>query len=437
MASWQTRTWQSAVASGVPRRDRASGAYRSYLPDLLTGAPLQLSAELDAQVASAERAVRSISGDVRDLVGVARFLLRSEAIASSRIEGIAPSLKQVALAELGRDEEIPTVSQLAQLVANNMITVEQARTELVASSTVSLSQIIKLHAELLPDQAALHGLRTSQNWIGGSSYTPIGAVFVPPVADQVESLMGDLLAYLNGAAHSPIVQAALVHAQFETIHPFADGNGRVGRALIQTVLTRRGLTPAAVLPVSLVLSTLRDDYLSGLTAYRHDGEVGSLAYHQARAAWIEVFTNAVQQAAAQAEALSAELLELRQEWNTRHDQWRQEQGFARALRTDSATALILRDLPGTPILSARTVERIHRVSSPAANKALAELASCGILTRTARGQTAFYQCDDVLDLVTFAERKLASTQFDTSTSAPNRPVPAARQRSQPKETTDD
>lgn len=82
-------------------------------------------------------------------------------------------------------------------------------------------------------------------------------------------LLEDLVNYLNGASHSPIVQAALVHAQFETIHPYSDGNGRVGRALIHTVLTRRGLTSDAILPVSLILATFRDRYVSALNAYRH------------------------------------------------------------------------------------------------------------------------------------------------------------------------
>lgn len=83
---------------------------------------------------------------------------------------------------------------------------------------------------------------------------PLDADFVPPAPERVGPLMDDLVAYLNGASHSPVVHAAPAHAQFETIHRFTDGNGRVGRALIHTVLTRRGLTTEAVLPVSLVLS---------------------------------------------------------------------------------------------------------------------------------------------------------------------------------------
>ncbi|MFV1971604.1 MAG: Fic family protein [Acidimicrobiia bacterium] len=98
-------------------------------------------------------------------------------------------------------------------------------------------------------------VRERQNWIGGSSYNPCSAVFVPPPPDHVDGLVQDLIEYVNGDEHSPLVQAAIAHAQFETIHPFADGNGRTGRALIHVILRRRGLSPTFVPPISLVLAT--------------------------------------------------------------------------------------------------------------------------------------------------------------------------------------
>lgn len=116
------------------------------------------------------------------------------------------------------------------------------------------------HGQALPDERH-HGLREVQNWIGGNDWNPLDAQFVPPPPHHVEALMDDLVSYMNGGVHAPLVQAALVHSQFETIRPYTDGNGRVGRALIHTVLTRRGLTPSAVLPVSLVLLTRSDAYL--------------------------------------------------------------------------------------------------------------------------------------------------------------------------------
>lgn len=424
MASWEEAWWESSFESGLPRADRRSGTYLTYVPDPLAESPLLLPPHVDELVAAAERAVRSLSGNVRDLAGIARFLLRSEAIASSRIEGIAPAVKGVALAELGRHEIVPDVSAQARMVANNMTVLHEARTTLASASTVTLELLLELHSALLPDEPRHHGLRTVQNWIGGSSHHPLDADFIPPAPARVPHLMGDLVNYINGASHSPIVHAGLVHAQFETIHPFTDGNGRVGRALIHTVLTRRGLTPDAILPVSMVLSTLRGEYIGGLTSFRHASPADSEQAHSARAAWLAVFAAAVITAAEQSGRLASELASLRSEWDAKLTRARTEQGRTRVVRSDSATALILADLPATPVLTSSTVQRIHGVSHVAADRALAELVSADVLTVKKRGGVQYYQSFDILNLITTTERRLASTQFDTRSSPPVRPVPA-------------
>lgn len=424
MATWDEAEWASSTVSGLPRRDRRSGVYRSYVPDMLQQCPLLLPPDVDQAVGRAERALLGLAGNARDLAGVARFLLRSEAIASSRIEGVAPSVHQVALAELGALERVPEVSVQAQLVANNMTVLHQARTALVEAPKLRTEHLLELHAALLPDQRGHHGIREVQNWIGGSSHHPLEAEFIPPAPEQVPALLEDLIGYLNGAAHSPIIQAGLAHAQFETIHPFTDGNGRVGRALIHTVLTRRGLTTQAVLPVSLVLSTLRDSYVGGLTAYRHSDEIGSPGFHAAHADWLRVFADAVLIATEQAGRLAAELAALRADWEDQLGHARVQQGRTRSVRSDSATVLILRDLPATPVLTSATVQRIHGVSHVAADRALAELATAGIVHQSLRRGIRYFQAPDVLDLVTMAERRLASTQFDTRASRLVRPVPA-------------
>lgn len=239
----------------------------AFVPERLVQAPLTLGCETEHLLAKAESAVRSLSGLSDDLPAISRFLLRSEAIASSRIEGIAPSARQVALAELGQREAVQGISAPAQMVANNMTLVREATTRLVHAPLVTVGDVVELHRSLLRDEPHHHGIRTVQNWIGGSDWHPMDADFVPPSPERVAATMGDLVDYMNGASHAPIVQAALVHAQFETIHPFTDGNGRVGRALVHSVLTRRGLTPDSVLPVSLVLSTLRERYVDGLQTF--------------------------------------------------------------------------------------------------------------------------------------------------------------------------
>lgn len=425
MGTWDSEFWSASLESGVTRRERRSGHYGPYVPDELRAAPLVLPPHLDALSARAERAVQGIADDaVHDLAGVSRFLLRSEAIASSQIEGIAPSAQQVALAELGAHEAVPNVSEQAQLVANNMTVVREAHQRLAQTDTVTVEHVLELHRALLPEEPQLHGLRTVQNWVGGSHHHPIDAEYVPPRPDRVPGLMADLVDYLNGAAHAPLVQAGLVHAQFETIHPFTDGNGRVGRALIHTVLTRRGLTAHAVLPVSLVLATLRTEYVDGLTAYRHGGEPGSAEFHAGRTRWLATFIEAVIAAAQQASGLAVELAELRARWHGQLQATRARRGATRSMRSDSATALILRDLPSTPILTAATAERIYKVSHVASGRALDELVEANILSVSTRGGRHYYRSPEILDLVTSAERRLASTRFDTRVSRPVRPVPA-------------
>lgn len=426
MGRWDEAWWESALGSGVRRKDRRSGAYRSYVPDPLEERAVSLSSELSRRIAEAEAAVRRIDGSGGELLAsVSRFLLRSEAIASSRIEGVAPSPRQVALAELGQTEHVRGVSEQAQLVANNLTIVRDASTKLVDVGAVTVADIEELHRALLPEQPQLHGVREVQNWIGGSDYHPIDADFVPPAPEHVHGLMADLVACINGAAYSPLVHAALVHAQFETIHPFTDGNGRVGRALVHTVLARRGLTPVAVLPISLVFSTLRREYIEGLTAYRYDGPAVAPDAVAAVRRWVATFIEAAIAAAEQSHRIMEELQELRAGWIDQVAEHRRAKGQRVIPRSDSGTAKLLDLLPAAPVLTSNSVQRIVGLSPKAALDALAELEEAGILSKRSVGSgTHAYLADELLDLLTVAERRLASTKFDTRISPPMRPVPA-------------
>lgn len=426
MGAWDQAYWESEISSGLPRSALRSGPYRRYVPDLVDGLPLTIDGALSRRVAAVERSIRALNGPgAEDLAAIARFLLRSEAIASSRIEGIAPSALQVALAELGQSETVRGVSEQARLVANNLTVVRRSTTELAEAHLLTSDHIVDLHRGLLPDQPRQHGLRAVQNWIGGSDWNPIEADFVPPDPARVPGLMSDLVGYLNGAAHAPLIQAAVVHAQFETIHPFTDGNGRVGRALIHTVLTRRGLTGRAVLPISLALATLRDDYVQGLTAYRYLATPGSADAVAAISQWLELFVRAATIAVDHSATLIGRIADLRSDWTGRLSAHRETVGLRAAPRAGSAVARLLELLPEAPVVTATILSRILGVSFPAASAALDELRQAGILHPKSieRGATAFI-ARDVLDLITMTERALASTKFDTRTSAPNRPVPA-------------
>lgn len=429
MAGWLHRSWEPSLESGLPRRDLRSGEYAVYTPDKLTERPLLINPKLSVKVSQAERSVGDLSRGpgAEALEGISRFLLRSEAIASSMIEGISPSPQQVAIAELAQAEPVYGFSDQAKLVANNITILRAAAKDLVAVDLLAVGDVVRLHSALLPEERH-HGLRRVQNWIGGSNWHPLEAAFVPPPAEAVQELMADLVAYLNGSAHAPLVQAALLHAQFETIHPFTDGNGRVGRALIHTVLTRRGLTPAAILPVSLVFATLRNSYIDGLTAYRYEGDGSSVAARKGIDAWLGVFLDAALIAAEQARQLAVDISGLRKQWAEQVASHRVALGLRDTPRADSATARLLALLPEIPIVTTRSAQSMLGISFPAARAALDELAEARVLHRkNVERNTTGYLAMDVFSLLGQAERRLASTQFDTRVALPNRPVPARPQ----------
>ncbi len=129
-------------------------------------------------------------------------------------------------------------------------------------------------------------MRVVQNWIGGNDYNPCDADFVPPPPENVLTLVEDLAAFCSDDLLPPLVQAAIAHAQFETIHPFDDGNGRTGRALVQVILRRRGIAPHFVPPVSVVLARNKRRYIEGLTGFREERLAG----------WLRTFAAAPPQA---------------------------------------------------------------------------------------------------------------------------------------------
>jgi Fic family protein len=207
-----------------------------------------------------------------DLVGlntIAQQLLRSESMASSQMEGIAvPSHRSLAKAEVGKRHK-----ETAQAALANIAAVKWAYTWAATSGEpFSQDAIVAIHERVAAADRwlAAHGgrIRERQNWIGSDPYTPAGAEFIPPPPEYVPELLADLCAFLNRGDLPPVAQAAIAHVQFETIHPFADGNGRVGRAVIGARLARSGICRDVVPPISLVLSGRKDDYVDALTAFR-------------------------------------------------------------------------------------------------------------------------------------------------------------------------
>src|SRR6266542_4428889 len=185
------------------------------------------------------------------------------------------------------------------------------------ADTVEVDHLLQIHTALMEhsDRPEVGGVeRTRQNWIGGNDFNPCYAAYVPPPPEQVPALMEDLCAFVNRDDLPGTVQAGMAHAQFETIHPFADGNGRTGRALIHVVLRRRGLATGFIPPISLVLATRADAYITGLTRFRYDGTPESAAAREGVREWLGVFLDATRRATDEAEALCDRMAELEERW---------------------------------------------------------------------------------------------------------------------------
>jgi Fic family protein len=355
---------------------------------------------------------------------LARILLRAESIASSKIEGLEIGARRLLRAEVARDMGEAVGDVTAAEVLGNIDAMAYVIQSMQAGQPVALKQILDAHRRLLAGSkgAGQAGrFRNTQNWIGGNDYNPCSAVFVPPPHDAVPALMDDLVSFSNDDSLPAVAQAAIAHAQFETIHPFVDGNGRTGRALIHLILRRRGLGLHVIPPFSLILATWAKDYVSGLTATRYQGPSTSREAHDGINLWIGRFAAACKRAVDDAESFEqrAQVLE---------KVWRQRLGRVRA---KSATDLLLKALIGVPILTVSSASRVIERSFVQTNEAVVRLAEAGILRQVNVGRrNRAFEASEVLDAFTHLERQLASPGGETRASKPSRRVPARRRPAQ-------
>jgi Fic family protein len=416
-------TWTPNPASGLPRNARRCCDYESYVPDPLAGRTFSLSGTTAADVADAERAVQRLNREARGLAdseAVARLLLRAEAVASSRIEGLEVGGRRLLKAQLAAGLGHAPSDITATEILNNIEAMRWAVEPLTAVEAITVEHLRAIHERLLTGtHIEKHGgrLREEQNWIGGNAYNPCSAAFVPPPFERVPALLEDLCAFCNDDALPAIAQAAIAHAQFETIHPFIDGNGRTGRALIHVILRRRGLAPVVVPPVSLVLATWSQDYINGLTATRYAGEASSREAAEGLDAWIALFAAATTRAVADAESYEERVAGVQATW-------REALGRPRA---DSATDRLLRALPGAPVITVQSAAALIGRSEQAISAAIPRLLKAGVLKQTTAGRrNRAFEATDLIDAFTDLERRLASPNGDTRRSPPGRHVPRRR-----------
>lgn len=421
------RRWDGTGVPGLPRRDRAPCDYEAYLPDPLSGRSFLLDGTVAADAADAETAIARLNGEAGTLIdteALARLLLRAESVASSWIEGLEVGGRRLLRAEAARALGERPADVTAGEVLGNIEAMTWAVESLAAAERVTVAGVLEAHRLLLRGtRLESHGgrIRNEQNWIGGSAYNPCTAAFVPPPPEFLESLLQDLCAFCNTDDLPAVTQAAIAHAQFETIHPFVDGNGRTGRALIHVILRRRNLAPRVLAPVSLVLATWSRDYVHGLTATRYRGVPSSSPARAGLNQWIGLFAAACGRSVEDA-------LDFEDRVQKVQVRWRSHLG---RIRAGSAVELLVERLPGAPIVTVRTAADLIDRSYQQTNEAIRRLEHAGILARTTVGRrNRAFEARAILDAFNDLERQLASPEGNTQASAPSRRVPGRRPRSQ-------
>ncbi len=423
MAKVIRRRWIGDPGSGLQRRHRRSCEYEAYVPDPLAGRAIMLDGDVAADVAEAEAAIARLNVEASALIdteALARILLRAESVASSRIEGLEIGARRLLRFEAAREFGESPSDVTASEVLGNIDAMRFAVESSSGGEAITVELLLEIHRRLVAGtQIERYGgrIRTEQNWIGGSSYNPCSATYVPPPPELVADLLDDLCAFCNDDMLPTVVQAAMAHAQFEAIHPFADGNGRTGRALIHLVLRRRGLATRVLPPASLVLATLAKDYISGLAGTCYRGPATSKAAHDGINEWIGFFAGSCRRAVEDTNNFEKHIRAI-------EDGWRGQLG---QIRKGSAIDLILKYLPGAPIITVKTAADLTKRSDQATNEAVNRLVEASVIRQVSVGRrNRAFEAPDIIQEFTTFERQLASPQGDTRISPPARRVPYRR-----------
>jgi Fic family protein len=389
-------------------RDAATAfTYQAFVPDPIADLTPGLPADLVQELEITRDAVAELQRQVAftGLEALGRQLLRAESVGSSSLEGLILSQRKLNRAIVDPDVGDAT----AKAVVGNIRAMDEAIRIGVSGEALTLDDMLHIHKCLLEgtdDEAIAGHVRQEQNWIGGSPYSPMRAEFIPPPENELDRLLADLIIFMNRTDLPAIIQAAIAHAQFETLHPFIDGNGRVGRALIHTILTRRGLTPNFVPPVSLVLAANANRYIEGLTEYRSDDAL----------AWCRMFTRTLYTATEHAKNFNQALaaMQLR---------WREAAGNP---RSHSAAEKLIQALPAHPIVNIKIACTITGGSDEGARKALNELEQAGVLSPATVGKkkNRMWEARELLTLLDNFEWQLATP---TRSGEPRRASPQYRE----------
>lgn len=353
--------WIPASADSMSRRSalKYRGPFEAAVPGFIADCKISISTSALAIADEAGHELTRFDAEAGHyFIPFTSILLRSEAASSSQIENLTASPTAIFKAELGI-RETPN----ARLIVSNQRALESA---VSIGDQLNLKAILRMH-ELLLGESAPHiagRLRKEQGWIGGSSFGPHGAAYIAPQAERVNALMTDWLNFSKRLDIPAVIQVAIAHAQFETIHPFADGNGRTGRALIHAMLHRLGVIQNIAIPISAGLLQNTKQYFEALESYR-SADLDSIVTIVAEAA-----LSAVQQSRKVASAFEV----LQATWLEQID-----------VRSDATALKLINHLFKQPLVTSQQVVRQLNVTPRSANFAIEKLVELGILEQLNSG----------------------------------------------------
>ena len=376
---YEERPWESSdEAMPTSRRARLAsrGPYRAALPVSITDLDFALPGDVVAEATDALTEIARFDAELSlprhsgEFAPLAAVLLRTESASSSQIENVTAGAKALALATLQEK-----AGANARLVAAN---VEAMRSAVEMAEDLSEQTLLAAHRVLMQghEYAQPGRFRDAQVWIGGSASSPHTASFVPPHPDRVPAAMSDLISFCGRTDMPVLVQAAIAHAQFETIHPFADGNGRVGRVLVHVMLKRAGTTRRLTVPVSAGLLVDTALYFDALTAFRA-GDAAQIVRRYTEAAFAAVGNGRT----------------LYRDIDDRYEQWTRQV----TARSDSAVWRVLPHLVSQPVVTVRFIQQAAEVSGTAALSAVNHLVKAGALTPASAAQRdRVWVADDII-----------------------------------------
>lgn len=371
--------------------DDSYGRYEAFVPDRLSGAQ-RLSDEAMTIAARAEAELAVLDDRVSPEVGMGPIewlLLRTESISSTHIEGIECSVEDLMLyEETGVTRNGRTA---AAGVARASLLLWKELKEISEGSPITVDSLSSINDAFLigtPSAGMGGSLRETQNWVGTAGSTPADAAFVPPPPDEVGPLMDDLVGFCNDARLPSVAVAAMAHAQFETIHPYVDGNGRTGRALVQMVLRSRGVMKNTVLPVSTVLSADRERYIQAMSGFQEEGPVDPSVF-------VTYLSDACIRAARASIVFQKRLAAISETWrqNVRS-------------RSGSVADALIRILPYRPVITVGDLCRESGVSERNAREGIRKLVESGILAPQRAGRQTAYIARSVIDAMKVYDQRV-------------------------------